>query len=268
MPLILVTNDDGGGSAGINALAKALRSFGEVYVVAPEGEQSAVGHALTLHRPLTFKKTSSRVFTVNGTPTDCVIIGVDKLLPRKPDLVVSGINNGGNMGDDITYSGTVAAAIEGTLLDIPSVAVSFVNERNGSASLKRVREAADFACRLAKQVISKGLPPDTFLNVNIPDRQKVLGIEITRQGRRAYDNSIQEMLDPRGRTHYWIGGGIPLWESGEDTDFEAVRNGFISVTPVHLDLTNYRALKQLKAEWKSLCDDHGSSDVHREGTGP
>jgi 5'-nucleotidase len=249
MSVILVTNDDGVSSPGIVALAKALQPAGEIFVVAPEGEQSAVGHALTLHRPLKYGKINNKTFSINGTPTDCVILGVNRLLPQKPDLIVSGINNGGNMGDDITYSGTVAAAIEGTLLNIPSIAISFAGVMRGQRSA-RLQEAAKFAKKLAKLVLNKGLPQDTFLNVNVPDCPKIKGIELTRQGKRVYDNSIQEMSDPRGRIHYWIGGGVPLWESGEDTDFKAVRSGFISVTPVHLDLTNYRALKYMKGKWK------------------
>ncbi len=251
MPVILVTNDDGVGSFGIRTLAKALRSLGDVYVVAPEREQSAVGHALTLHRPLKFANLNKKVYFINGTPTDCVILGVNRLLPQKPDIIVSGINHGGNMGDDITYSGTVAAAIEGTFLGIPSIAISLVTEpRNNKKKYSGFQEAARFAQRLVSMVIKKGLPPDTLLNVNVPDIFKVKGMRLTRQGKRAYDNSIQEMSDPRGRKHYWIGGGTPLWHRGEDTDFEAIQKGFISVTPIHLDLTNYKALEYMRKKWR------------------
>ncbi len=249
MPVILVTNDDCGSSSGIMTLSKALRPVGEVYLIAPEREQSAVGHALTLHRPLKFEKINDSTYFINGTPTDCVILGVNRLLPQKPDLIVSGINNGGNMGDDITYSGTVAAAIEGTLLNIPSIAISSVEETQDSRRDLRLQQAAQFAQSLASHVLKKGLPPDTFLNVNVPDTKEIKGIKFTRQGKRIYDNSIKETLDPRGRKHYWIGGGVPMWESGEDTDFEAVQNGYISVTPIHLDLTNYKALKYMKNNW-------------------
>ncbi len=255
MPLILVTNDDGINSQGIRTLSKALQSVGEVYIVAPEREQSAVGHALTLHRPLKSEKISNKTYFINGTPTDCIILGVNKLLPQKPDLIVSGINNGGNMGDDITYSGTVAAAIEGTLCGILSIAISFVRKAQSNIvyynkGALRFQKAAQFAQRLAKQVFEKGLPADTFLNVNVPDTTRIKGIRLTRQGKRVYDNSIQEMLDPRGRKHFWIGSDTPVWQSGEDSDFEAVKNGFISVTPVHLDLTNYKALKYMKNNWR------------------
>jgi 5'-nucleotidase len=250
MSLILVTNDDGWNSRGIVVLAKALQNLGDVYIVAPEGEQSAVGHALTLHRPLKIEKVDRRTYCINGTPTDCVILGVNRLLPRKPNLIVSGINHGGNMGDDVTYSGTVAAAFEGTLLNIPSIAISFAGDFHGTVKTSRLQVAANCARKLGRQVLRQGLPPDTFLNVNVPDGPKVKGMELTKQGKRVYDNSIQEISDPRGKRHYWIGGGAPLWEPGEDTDIKAVRSGFISVTPVHLDLTNYKALEYMKEHWK------------------
>lgn len=255
MPVILVTNDDGINSEGILALYKALEPLGRVYVVAPEGEQSAVAHALTLHRPLKAEKTGiKRIYAVNGTPTDCVIIGVHKLLPQKPDLILSGINKGGNLGDDITYSGTVAAAIEGTLVGIPSIAISLVKgiQDNGAYPEKpfKFQRAANFAKRLAEIVLKKPLPKDTLLNVNVPNAKKIKGIKLTRQGKRIYDNSIREMSDPRGRKHYWIGGGTPSWEQGHNTDFEAVKNGFISITPIHLDLTNYNTLKYMKNNWR------------------
>ncbi len=254
MAVILVTNDDGIGSRGLRTLLKALRSAGNVYVVAPEREQSAVGHALTLHRPLKFENPGKRAYFINGTPTDCVILGVNRLLPQKPDIIVSGINHGGNMGDDITYSGTVAAAIEGTLLGIPSIAVSLVlGIRRGNDRPKKyagLQEAERFIQKLTARVLEKGLPSDTLLNVNIPDIPKVKGAKLTRQGKRAYDNSIHEMKDPRGRKHYWIGGGTHLWLRGGNTDFEAIQAGFISVTPVHLDLTNYKALKYMEKNWR------------------
>jgi 5'-nucleotidase len=254
MPTILVTNDDGISSTGIRMLAKTLRSVGDVYVVAPETEQSAVSHALTLHRPLRHREVAHNAFSVNGTPTDCIVIAVNKLLPRKPDIVLSGINHGGNLGDDITYSGTVAAAMEGTMLGIPSVAVSLVTHYadNGDylKSESRFVTAAEFAGKLSKNILERGLPKDTLLNINVPDSEKINGARITKQGKLVYDGAIREVSDPRGRTCYWIGGGIPQWESGEKTDLEAVRNGFISVTPVHLDLTNYDAIHYLEEKWK------------------
>lgn len=253
MPTILVTNDDGITSPGIKILAKTLRSAGDVFVIAPESEQSAVAHALTLHRPLKSEKVGKNTYTVNGTPTDCVIVSVTKILSRKPDIVVSGINNGANLGDDVTYSGTVAAAMEGTLLGIPSVAISLVRQ-NGEIDLRsrnsRYREASEFAKELIKKILDRGLPTDTLLNVNVPDVKLIKGVKFTKQGKRIYENAVQELFDPRGRKYYWIGGGAPLWEAGEDTDLDAIRKGYISVTPVHLDLTNYKALELIKKKWK------------------
>lgn len=249
MPTILITNDDGISSPGIKALEIALKPLGTVYTVAPETEQSAVAHALTLHRPLRSEKIGRNRYFINGTPTDCVIIAVSKLLAKKPDIIISGINNGANLGDDITYSGTVAAAIEGTLLGIPSIAISLVTDYkigdglNKSAS--KLKIAADYLKETAMKVLDKGLPYDTLLNINVPNTEKVKGVKITKQGKRVYDNSIQELRDPRGRECFWIGGGIPQWDTGGNTDLEAVNSGYISVTPVHLDLTNYDAFTYL-----------------------
>ncbi len=253
MHTILITNDDGIYSPGIKALEDVFSPIGDVYTVAPETEQSAVAHALTLHRPLRAEHLGSNRFFVNGTPTDCVIVAVNKLLPKKPDIIISGINNGANLGDDITYSGTVAAAIEGTLLGIPSVAISLVTDyKNGngfhSYSVK-LEEAARFAKETVEKVLEKGLPRDTLLNINVPISDKVEGVKITKQGKRVYDNAIQELKDPRGRECYWIGGGTPQWEPGGNTDLEAVHSGYISITPVHLDLTNYDALTFLTESW-------------------
>ncbi|HWR57403.1 MAG TPA: 5'/3'-nucleotidase SurE [Thermodesulfovibrionales bacterium] len=241
--LILVTNDDGVHSAGLIALFKALKEIGDAYVVAPDRERSAVGHALTLHRPLKVEELRERVYSVNGTPTDAVVLGVNKVLPRKPDLVVSGINRGGNLGDDITYSGTVSAAVEGTILNIPSFAVSVHGDK-----AFHFETAAFFALTIAKFIIENPMPFDTFLNVNVPNIAKglVKGLKFTRQGKRVYDNAIQEISSPRGEKHYWIGGGVPYWEHGDDTDINAVEEGYVSVTPIHLDLTDYPALESLK----------------------
>lgn len=252
MPVILVTNDDGISSPGIRSLSRALRQLGDVYTVAPEREQSAVAHSLTLHKPIRSTRTAKNTYFINGTPTDCVILAVNKLLPVRPDVVVSGINNGANLGDDITYSGTVAAAIEGTLLGIPSVAVSLV--RNGHSNGNRgvaswFQTAADYALDITARVLEQGLPGNTLLNINVPHVKKIKGIRITKQGRRVYDNSVQERHDPRGREYYWIGGTVPSWEAPEDSDFAAVREGYVSVTPVHLDLTNYQALRFLEEMW-------------------
>lgn len=246
---ILITNDDGISSPGIRALEDALASVGDVYVVAPETEQSAVAHALTLHRPLRVEEVGEKRYFVNGTPTDCVIVAVNKVLPVKPDILISGINNGANLGDDITYSGTVAAAIEGTLLGIPSIAISLVTDyMNGDGlhkSASKLKIASEYLKETAVKVLRNGLPDDTLLNINVPNTEEIKGVKITKQGKRIYDNSIQGLKDPRGRECFWIGGGVPKWETGGNTDLEAVSSGHISVTPVHLDLTNYDAFKYL-----------------------
>jgi len=248
MSLILVTNDDGIYSEGIKKLYAAMKDIGKTFVVAPDREKSAVSHALTMHRPLKVEKLKNEFYIVNGTPTDCVIIAVEKLLPKKPTIVVSGINKGANLGDDITYSGTVSAAIEGTLLGIPSVAISIVIDNNQNLYYDT---ATKYSKMIVRYIVDNGIPKDTLLNVNIPNLKlsEIKGIKFTRQGKRIYENAIQETYDPWGRKHYWIGGGIPSWEDKEETDIEAVMKGFISITPLHLDLTNYEALKVLKEQW-------------------
>jgi 5'-nucleotidase len=249
MAIILVTNDDGVHSPGIAALYKSMKQLGDAYIVAPDRERSAAGHSLTLHRPLKAEEISEHIYSVNGTPTDCVTIGINKLLPEKPALVVSGINKGSNLGDDITYSGTVSAAIEGTIFGIPSIAFSLINSKH-----YLFETASFFALKIASVVLEYSLPYDTLLNVNIPNVAKgdIQGLKFTRQGKRIYDGSIQETFNPVGEKHYWIGGGRPFWEHGEDTDIEAVRSNYISITPVHLDLTNYDALISIKKQWGPL----------------
>lgn len=247
-PLILVTNDDGVHSPGIIALFKAMKEIGDAYIVAPDRERSAVGHALTLHRPLKAEELRENVYSVNGTPTDCVALAIHKILPRRPDIVASGINRGANLGDDITYSGTVSAAIEGTILNVPSFAISLVGDKPF-----HYETAHPFAIEVAKYILDKSLPYDTLLNVNVPNVQRrdtVKGIKITRQGKRVYDNAIQDTYSPWGDKHYWIGGGKPYWEQGEGMDIQAVLDNYVSVTPIHLDLTNYEALEYLKKQWK------------------
>lgn len=236
-PLILVTNDDGVYSEGIKLLAKALADLGEVVVVAPAQEQSASGHSLTLHRPLRVRKLEDGWFAVDGTPTDCVNLAVLWMLrDRKPDLVVSGINFGLNMGDDVTYSGTVSATFEGTLLGIRSVAFSQEVAENFS-----FEPAAAFARDLIGSILeTPNLPPDLLLNVNLP-AGAIQGVSLTRLGRRIYQQSVVEKEDPRGRKYYWI-AGTPEWSPEEGTDHEAVSTGRVSITPLHLDLTDYRGL--------------------------
>lgn len=243
MSIILVTNDDGYDSSGINSLFDVMSDIGEPYIVAPDRERSGAGHSLTLDRPLKINKLAANIFSINGTPTDCVTLALNRILPRKPDLVVAGINRGANLGDDISYSGTVSAAVEGTIFCIPSIAFSL----NGIDS-KYLNTAALYAKKISSYVLSKSLPYDTLLNVNIPNipPSDVKGIKYTRQGKRIYENAIQDNLSPWGEPFFWIGGGRPLWEHGEDTDINAIQNSYISVTPLHLDMTNYDALSVLR----------------------
>ena len=246
MSVILVTNDDGVHSPGIIALYKAMKSLGDAYIVAPDRERSAAGHSLTMHRPLKAEEIREHVFSVNGTPTDCVTLGINKLLPKKPDLIVSGVNKGANLGDDITYSGTVAGAIEGTIFGISSAAFSLISDKH-----YHYETASFFAVKIAEHILCHSLPYDTLLNVNIPNirREDIKGIKLTRQGKRMYENSIQEMFNPWGEKHFWIGGGKIYWEHGEDTDMEAVLQNFVSISPIHLDLTNHNALKFMRETW-------------------
>jgi len=243
--LILVTNDDGIHSPGIITLASCLSNVGEVVVVAPDRERSAAGHSLTLHAPLRADEVRPGWFAVDGTPTDCVNLGIHGLLPRRPDLVVSGINRGGNLGDDVTYSGTVAAAMEATLMGVQAFAVSLVS---GPFADSDFSYGAEFSARLATALLKRSLPEDTFLNVNIP-HGVASGVRLTRQGRRRYEDLVVEKTDPRGRKYYWIGGGDLGFVDAPGTDAAAVEEQMISVTPLHLDLTNYRSLKDL-ADWR------------------
>lgn len=262
MALILLTNDDGIHARGLRSLYQAFKNIAQVYVVAPDRERSASSHSLTLHRPLKVTEVADRFFSVNGTPTDCVALAVNKILPRRPDLVISGINDGPNLGDDVTYSGTVSAAIEGTILGIPSFSISldtWIIKRSQKDNccdnnLCYFGTGSEVAVIIAEFILENSLPHDTLLNVNVPNLplQEIKGIKLTRQGKRIYDNAIQEVYSPTGEKHYWIGGGEPFWEHGEDTDISAVMNGYVSVTPIHLDLTNYDALRSLSSRWREI----------------
>ena len=254
MALILVTNDDGVHAAGLAALADALGELGEVWVIAPEREQSACGHALTLHRPLRAVPMGERRFAVNGTPSDCVNLAVLGFMPERPAIVVSGINHGANLGDDVTYSGTVAAAMEATILGVPSIAVSLLD--GGDFEI-----AGRVARLVAMRVLVGGLPGNTLLNVNVPV-QPPRGIRMTRLGHRVYKEKIVEQADPRGRSHYWIGGGEARWDDLEGTDMGAIHEGYVAVTPVHLDLTNHGALARM-ADWGSTL----GAQLKRDGGG-
>ena len=246
-PLILITNDDGVYAPGIRALFAALQSLGKAVIVAPEQDKSAVSHSLTMNRPLRVRELEKNIYTLDGTPTDCVTLAINKVLPVKPDLIVSGINPGGNLGDDISYSGTVSAAIEGTMYAIPSLAVSLAGTPPFDFEV-----AAAVAWKMASMALSFGLPNNTLLNINVPARSaaEIRGVRFTRQGRRVYTNAIQETFDPWQRKHYWIGGGTVHWSGGDNTDELAVRSGYISVTPVQLDLTNHAGIDFLEDKWR------------------
>lgn len=241
---ILCTNDDGYLAKGIGVLASAASALGSVTVVAPDREQSATSNSLTLHHPLRARRSADGAFVVDGTPTDCVILAVSELLKERPDVVVSGVNHGSNMGEDVLYSGTVAAAMEATVVGIPAVAVSYTGDKyeeleGWEGTVRGILEAI-----LGRQ----GFPEDTLFNVNLPaiPPGEVRGIKVTSLGRRRYADSITRADDPQGREYFWIGGGVADWRGSEDSDFQAVADGFVSVTPLHLDLTNYRLLEEIR----------------------
>jgi len=243
---ILITNDDGIFAPALHRLREELAQFGRVVIVAPDRDQSATSHSLTLHRPFRIRSHGHDSYSVDGTPTDCVVTAYYGLLEEAPGMVISGINHGPNMGEDVFYSGTVAAAIEGTLQGAPSIAVSLVTrERTDFA------EPARFVARLVHRVLERGLPRRQLLNVNIPYRpwDEIGGVQITRLGSRVYRDTLVKKVDPRGRDYYWIGGEDPVWVSEPGTDFHAVSEGRISVTPMRLDLTDERALVDMDA-WK------------------
>jgi len=241
MTRILVTNDDGYRSEGIHALARALRAVGEVTIVAPTTEASAIGHALTLRHPLRLDRIEDRVFAVEGTPTDCVNVAVTHVFKALPDFVVSGINKGWNLGDDITYSGTVAGALEGALLGIPAIAVSLRQTRGDYDFGYAARAAAT----LAEAMLRRPLPPRTFLNINVPKGQPQ-GYRVTVQAKRNHVTSVSERHDPKGRPYYWIEEGQNEWEPHDRSDYQAVRDGYISVTPLQPDLTAHGALADVE----------------------
>jgi len=241
MPRILVTNDDGYRSEGIHALARALRGIGEVTIVAPTSEASAIGHALTLRHPLRLERIDDQVYAVEGTPTDCVNVAVTHVFKGLPELVVSGINKGWNLGDDITYSGTVAGALEGALLGIPAMAVSLRQTRGDYDFGYAARAAAT----LGEAMLRRPLPPRTFLNINVPKGQPQ-GYRVTVQAKRNHVTSVSERHDPKGRPYYWIEEGQNEWEPHDRSDYQAVRDGYISVTPLQPDLTAHEALADVE----------------------
>lgn len=244
--LILVSNDDGIHAEGLKCLSSALRDIANVVVVAPDYERSASSHSLTLHRPLRIVERAENVYTTNGTPTDCVMLGVMEVLKQKPDLVVSGINHGPNIGDDIHYSGTVAAAREAGLLGIPSFAISLATFEHFE-----FKPAARFAVKLAEQVLRHSLPSDIMLNVNVPNgsADEEFECEITSQGKRTYGDHIIKKEDPRGKAYYWLGGGELGFQSIPGSDCDAISAGKIAVTPLKINQTDHVMLDRLKS-WK------------------
>jgi 5'-nucleotidase len=240
MKKILITNDDGVHSAGIRALAAALRPLGDVTIVAPIQEASAIGHALTLRQPLRLDRIEPGIFAVDGTPTDCVNLAITTVFRGLPDFVASGINKGWNIGDDVTYSGTVAGALEAALLGIPSMAVSLRFTRSEYDFTHAARAAAS----VAEWVLANGLPPRTFLNLNVP-RGEPKGSRLTTQGARNHVTSVIERHDPKGRAYYWIEEGESEWLADERSDYQAVRDGYVSITPLQPDLTAHAAFSQL-----------------------
>ena len=244
---ILITNDDGYHSEGIIALEEALSDLGEIYVVSPASEQSGAAHSLTLARPLRIRQIDGRHWTVDGTPTDCVTLALNQILTadERPHICVSGINHGPNLGDDATYSGTVAGAMEAAILGIPGIAFSLSSTRSLDFS-----ESMKYARQITERAIADGLPESTLLNVNIPQGEPK-GIRITKQGIKEARPVISELIDPRGKPYYWIGEVRNGFRAEGGTDFEAIDEGYVSVTPMRADLTNYPAIQILET-WNSL----------------
>ena len=249
MTRILVTNDDGIHSDGLQILEKALKELGDVYVVAPMSEMSGASHSLTLARPLRIRQMDNRHWAIDGTPTDCVTLALNKILPEdeRPDICVSGINHGGNLGDDATYSGTVAGALEAAILGVPGIALSLVARDNFDFS-----QSAAIAVAAARKVLEEGLPEGTLLNINIPPGE-IKGVRVTRQGIKNARPVITEHIDPRGKPYFWIGEEYFSTNSAEGTDYNAVELGYVSVTPLRSDMTDHQALTALET-WNYLKD--------------
>jgi len=245
-PRILITNDDGYHADGILALENALREIGDVYVVAPASEMSGASHSLTLARPLRIRQIDSRHWTVDGTPTDCVTLALNQILPEeeRPHICASGINAGANLGDDATYSGTIAGALEATILGVPGLAFSLVVNRNQDYT-----ESAKVAKLMTAKAIKEGIPKGTLLNVNIP-KGAPKGFRITKQGFKDSRPVISEHIDPRGKPYYWIGEVRDGFHAEGETDFEAIDEGYVSVTPMRSDLTNHDVIAGLKT-WET-----------------
>jgi 5'-nucleotidase len=247
MTRILVTNDDGIHSDGLIKLEEALRTIGEVYVVAPASEMSGASHSLTLARPLRIRHIDDRHWSVDGTPTDCVTLALNKILKPEemPDICVSGINHGANLGDDATYSGTVAGALEATILGVPGIAMSLVARDNWDFTT-----AAQFAVKAAEKTLKEGLPDGTLLNINVP-LGEIKGVRVTRQGIKNAKTLVSQHIDPRGKPYYWIGEEYFRSSAEDGTDYKAIEDGYVSVTPLRADMTDHRALQALDT-WNYL----------------
>ena len=262
---VLVSNDDGVDAPGIKVLARRLSVVGEVTVVAPDRDRSGASNSLTLDQPIRVSRMEERVYRVIGTPTDCVHLALAGLLEHEPDIVVSGINNSANLGDDVIYSGTVSAAMEGRFLGLPAIAVSLVTPDHKG---EHYDSAAQAVLLLMRRLLVDPLPADTILNVNVPDRPwaDIRGFEVTRLGKRHRSAPCIERADPRGRPIWWIG---PAEDAGPGTDFDAVQRGYISVTPIHVDLTRYQALEKVSGWVQAMTaafeDDTGAGDRQAVG---
>ncbi len=254
---ILLTNDDGINSPGLVALRQVLEEFATVYMVAPDRERSGTGHSITVFEPIRVRKvdlpdSSSLAWVIDGTPLDCVKLGLSALVPERPDFVVAGINCGANLGTDVLYSGTVSAAVEGVVMGIPSVAVSL--------NSFRVDQDFSFTARFARAVLRtlwrEGVAPDIVLNINVPaiPRQEIKGVKITKLGNRNYDNIFEERKDPRGNSYYWLGGDVVLEEQDPDSDVNAVNDGYLSITPIHFDLTDYRLIELFRERYEPYIE--------------
>ncbi|WZL74935.1 5'/3'-nucleotidase SurE [Clostridiaceae bacterium 35-E11] len=245
---ILITNDDGIYAEGIYKLACSLENIGDVFVVAPNRQRSATGHAITMHEPIRAEKIkffdkNFNAWSISGTPADCVKLGTQALMKVKPDVVFSGINNGPNLGTDVLYSGTVSAAMEGVILGYPAVAVSLAAFKDLNYDY-----ASEFCCMLAQKIAQNPLPPDTLLNVNIPNckKQDIKGVKATILGVRKYKNSFVERIDPRGQAYYWLGGEILDEKKDEETDIYSIQNKYVSITPIHFDLTKFDIIQEIE----------------------
>jgi 5'-nucleotidase len=247
---ILISNDDGINAPGIHALVNEIKKIGEVFVAAPDKQQSAVGHAITMNYPLratkSYKNGKLFGYAIDGTPADAVKLAVNSLLKEKPDLLISGINHGANTAISIIYSGTVSAATEGTVLGIPSIAISLTTYGKPD-----FRYAAKLARKLALSVLKKGLPDGVLLNVNVPAvlEKEIRGIKVTRQSKAKWDDWFEARKDPTNKEYFWLTGRLVVGEMGEDTDQVAVENKYVSITPIHYDLTDYDVLEKMK-KWK------------------